>query len=383
MELSNSIPPDTQQPRGIPWEERLQDHNRKIEEYLQNCLFRGCSYETTVASSRAVLKRLFERLQIDDPNHPLGHRQILFWEFMDPLLGSSRLGSLIALLIEDDLAHGSRRKYMQELRSFYDYVFAKPNIPGSSELTIMEKYGPIALTFTKYDLPVHAQDRPANPRYALAAGLRDEFYEFIRTDYLPNHYLPHLGAQDYTAIVLQAEIGARVSELMGIRWGGESCDLDWKTGRVRLFGKAKPFSGKRIRSVPLTALSTEVVRVFEKIFKPMFPQSAAGYLFLDEDGRRLTRQKFCSNFRKIVELARNSGVPIPEELRPHDLRRTFATNGLAKNPSAYRQVLRNLGHTYPSSAAPYVIATDMDVEDEQGDLIDIFIDPSIEKWGKN
>jgi integrase len=115
----------------------------------------------------------------------------------------------------------------------------------------------------------------------------------------------------------------------------------------------------------------------------MFPQSAAGYLFLDEDGRRLSRQKFCSNFRKIVELARNSGVPIPEELRPHDLRRTFATNGLAKNPSAYRQVLRSLGHTYPSSAAPYVIATDMDVEDEQGDLIDIFIDPSIEKWGKN
>jgi integrase len=336
-----------------------------------------------VTSSRAVLNRLFECLQIDDPNHPLGRRQAIFWELMDPLLGSSRLGSLIALLMERDLAHGTRRKYMLELRSFYGYVLAKPNIPGSSELTIMEKYGPIAWTFTKYDLPVHAQDRPANPRFALCTGLRDDFYEFIRTDYLPNHSMPHLGAQDYTAIVLQAEIGARVSELMGIRWGGQTCDLDWKTGRVRLFGKAKPFSGKRIRSVRLTALSTEVVRVFEKVFRPMFPRPAAEYLFLDEDGRRLTRQKFCSNFRKIVELARNAGVLIPEELRPHDLRRTFATNGLAKNPSAYRQVLRSLGHTYPSSAAPYILATDTDVEDDQGDLIDIFVDPSIEKWGQN
>lgn len=71
------------------------------------------------------------------------------------------------------------------------------------------------------------------------------------------------------------------------------------------------------------------------------------------------------------------------DLRPHDLRRTFATNELVKNPLAYRQVLRKLGHSYPSSAAPYLLATDEDVEDEQGDLIDIFIDPSVDKWGKN
>ena len=32
----------------------------------------------------------------------------------------------------------------------------------------------------------------------------------------------------------------------------------------------------------------EVLRVFQKIFKPMFPRSAASeYLFLDKDGDRL------------------------------------------------------------------------------------------------
>jgi integrase len=76
-------------------------------------------------------------------------------------------------------------------------------------------------------------------------------------------------------------------------------------------------------------------------------------------------------------------VLVPEDLRPHDLRRTFATNKLKKNPLAYRKVLRDLGHTYPSSAAPYILATDEDVEDAQGDLIDIFIDPDIEQWGEN
>ena len=111
----------------------------------------------------------------------------------------------------------------------------------------------------------------------------------MRTEYLPNHASPHRGAQDYTAIVLQAEIGARTSELLGIRSSGESCDIDWQTERVRLFGKGKAFSGKRVRTVPLTPLAMEVLRVFEKIFKPMFPQTAASeYLFLNEDGDRLT-----------------------------------------------------------------------------------------------
>jgi integrase len=128
----------------------------------------------------------------------------------------------------------------------------------------------------------------------------------------------------------------------------------------------------------------EVLHVFERIFKPMFPRDPAGeYLFLNEYGGRLPVRQFFRNFRMIVEVAREAGVPIPEDLRPHDLRRTFATNELERNPWAYRQVLRNLGHTHPSSAAPYVIATDADVEDQHGDLIDIFVDPYIEKRGTN
>jgi len=381
MELANPTSLAEQQPGIIPWEEQLQDHTRKVEEYLQNLLFRGCTLETTIRSSRAVLKHLFDRLQIEDPNHPRGFRQLLVWELLDPLLGSSRMGLLISLLLQDDLAHGTRRKYIRELRSFCDYVLAKPNIP-SDVLTISEKYGPITQTFTKYDVPMHVQDRPTKPRYALSATLRDEFYEFMRTEYLPQHASPHCGARDYMAVVVQAEIGARTSELLGIRSSGESCDIDWQTGCVRLFGKGKAFSGKRVRTVPLTPLAMEVLRVFERVFKPMFPRTAAaGYLFLNADGNRLSNDQFYRNFEKIVELAREAGVPLPEDLRPHDLRRTCATNELERNPLAYRKVLRKLGHTYPSAAAPYLIATDADVEDEQGDLIDIFVSPYIEKRG--
>ena len=47
MEPVNPTSPAEQQPRFIPWEEQLQDHTRKLEEYLQNLLFRGCTLETT------------------------------------------------------------------------------------------------------------------------------------------------------------------------------------------------------------------------------------------------------------------------------------------------------------------------------------------------
>jgi len=36
------------QAHQIPWEEQFADHENKIEEYIQNCIFRGCSVEGTV-----------------------------------------------------------------------------------------------------------------------------------------------------------------------------------------------------------------------------------------------------------------------------------------------------------------------------------------------
>src|ERR1043165_9401379 len=37
------------------WEERLEDHNNKKTEYLENCLFRGCNPETTIKTLDSAL----------------------------------------------------------------------------------------------------------------------------------------------------------------------------------------------------------------------------------------------------------------------------------------------------------------------------------------
>lgn len=381
MTPKNSSNIESQNP--FSWEEKVRDHAGKIEEYIENCAFRGCSVETTLPAVRCCLTRIFSSVKIDDPIHPDGSRHLLAFEVLHPVLGPFRLGLIIRWLMSQNLARDTVRRYVNILRYFCEYVIAKPNVPGTSEVTLTQKYGPMALSFTKYDVPVHVQDRPKKKRIALAPPLRDEFYEFMRTGYITNHVLPHIGARDYVAVVLQTEIGARISELMAIQAGGDRRDIDDERGKIRLFGKAKRYGGKRIRWVLLTDLARQVLNAYERVFLPMFPKAEAGHLFLNADGSPLTTAQYGKVLKTVVKMSAKAGVPIPEELTSHDLRRTCATNNLEKNPLGYRKVLKMLGHTYPSSAAPYLIATDDDVEEAQSDLNDIFVDPHIIKRGLN
>src|SRR6266446_5751691 len=161
----------------ISWEERLQDHDNKLEEFLQNCVFRGCSVEATLHDRKAVLTSIFRRIKIPDSTHPAGYRHLVIWDLLNPILGLYYLSLIISSLLKDDLAPATRRKYMNCLRYFCEYVLATPNLPGANGLSVSDKYGPIAATFTKYDLPIHAADTPRRRRYALSQALVDDVLE--------------------------------------------------------------------------------------------------------------------------------------------------------------------------------------------------------------
>ena len=360
------------------WAEEATDHDRKIEEYLQNCLFRGCDPHSTVASRARVLRSIFRRVEIEDARCPSGKRHLLLWELLNPKTGPVYLSQSINYLFNDSVEQGTRRRYMSELRWVCEYVLAKPHLPGRAEITLADKYGPISLTLTKYDLPIHGADRPVRKRYALSVDRKIEFVEFLRTCYLPAQALPHVGARDYTIIVLQMEIGARASEILSVRVSGASCDIDRTRGRIRLLGKGSRYSGKRPRWVDLSPFAAQVLDAFERIFRPMFSEShRSDSLFLGDCGP-MNPKEYWKRFRKIIELAHASGVMVPGDLVPHDLRRTCAQIELAKNPLHYRKVLKKLGHSSPSSATPYLICTDDDVIEVQNDLLDIFLDPGVD-----
>src|SRR5687768_17461897 len=123
----------------IPWEERLEDHNNKKTEYLENCLFRGCNPETTIKSLDSALTSIFKRVQIEDPTYPAGRRQLLCWDLLDPKLGATYISLISTSLLQDELAPGTRRYYMRNLRLFCEFIVAKPNISGPTVATANEK----------------------------------------------------------------------------------------------------------------------------------------------------------------------------------------------------------------------------------------------------
>jgi len=368
---------------NLPWEERLSDHNNKIEEYLQNYLFRGANPETTIVGIRSILTSTFRRVRVDDVNHPDGSRQLLLWELLNPTDGPCFVGQITVSMLTQGLALGTRRRCISCLRDFGDYVLAHPHISNGGGQTIVDKYGPIRAPFSKYDMIIHSQDRPRKKRHALSDEVLNDFYEFVRTDHLSNSSTPHLAARNFVLIVLQAETAARTSEVLTLKSSGCEADVDWEGKRVRLLGKGSHYSGKKIRWVSISDFGLQVLLSFEKVFKPMFPTTSDfSYLLLNRYGYHLSKWRFWKIFNELRDRAIEAGIQIPADLRPHDLRRTWATNFLEKNPLAYRKVLKQLGHTYPSSAAPYIIATDDDVEEQQSDLIDIFIAPYINRRRK-
>jgi site-specific recombinase XerD len=80
-------------------------------------------------------------------------------------------------------------------------------------------------------------------------------------------------------------------------------------------------------------MASAVLSVFEQRFRSMFPISdEKDYLFRDKNGKRLMPYQYARIFRRIVRKARDFGVALPEDIRLHDLRRSFATNFLEKIP---------------------------------------------------
>jgi len=79
----------------IPWQERLQDHNNKIDEYLQNSRFRGCDPKSTVYSKQVLLRSIFARVPITDMSDPTGLAHILLWDLLSPESSSFCLSQII------------------------------------------------------------------------------------------------------------------------------------------------------------------------------------------------------------------------------------------------------------------------------------------------
>lgn len=144
--------------------------------------------------------------------------------------------------------------------------------------------------------------------------------------------------------------GLRVSELVGLRRAHVDLDdaivwVDGKGGKRRFV----PF-GARARKALLTWLTEGrlLIRGFDEHKKPRpLPEAAQDYIFLNQQGRPLTRFGFWTLLRKYLQ---SSGIE--KAVTPHTFRHTFATH-LLEGGADIRVVQELLGHASISTTEIY------------------------------
>jgi integrase/recombinase XerD len=148
-----------------------------------------------------------------------------------------------------------------------------------------------------------------------------------------------LGVRDRAMLELLYATGLRVSELVGL----EPSQLDLDRGLVRAFGK-----GSKERLVPMGDAAITAIRGYLTEARGELARGrGARPLFLNKNGRSMSRQGFWKNLKRHARTAR-----ISKPLSPHKLRHSFATH-LLERGADLRAVQAMLGHANISTTQIY------------------------------
>ena len=138
------------------------------------------------------------------------------------------------------------------------------------------------------------------------------------------------GLRDRAMLEMLYATGVRVSELVSLTL----LDLNLDMGYIRCFGK-----GSKERIVPLGDTAKSVLTKYLERGRPHIVKKAAeNTLFLNQQGRKMTRQGFWLIIRAAAKRA-----GIEKTVTPHMLRHSFATH-LLDNGADLRAVQEMLGH---------------------------------------
>ncbi len=132
--------------------------------------------------------------------------------------------------------------------------------------------------------------------------------------------------------------GLRVSEALNLT----TRDIDFTNDIVRCFGK-----GSKERIIPINDYALHYLKKYFDIRGEFLKKNTCDYLFLNNHGKKLTRQGFRDTLEKVLK-EKN----INKEITPHMLRHSFATHMIA-NGADLRSVQLLLGHSDISTTKIY------------------------------
>ena len=243
---------------------------------------------------------------------------------VDPLRATHR--QLRAYLGELDAAQYARstiNRHLSALHGFYGWMSTQGIVESDPSSVLsgpkLSRHLPHVLKQGEMDrlLAVHGPvDVSGEPREQTPADVRDQ-----------------------AILELFYACGARISEVAGLN----VTDIDFSSQLVRLFGK-----GSKERIVPLHDLCVATLQSYLRDARPVLLGSKTSErLFISTRGNPMSAAAIRAMFKRTVRAA-----GLDEQLSPHDMRHTFATD-LLEGEADLRSVQEMLGHASLSTTQIY------------------------------
>lgn len=150
-------------------------------------------------------------------------------------------------------------------------------------------------------------------------------------------------------IELMYGAGLRVSELISL----DVHSIDFTNCIIRIIGK-----GSKERIVPIGEYSMYYLKEYLDRRNSMLKKEVTDALFLNNHGKRMTRQGFFKNLKSILK---KQGLD--PNIHPHTLRHSFATH-LLSNGADLRSIQELLGHSDIATTKIYTHVSDEKVEND-------------------
>lgn len=157
-----------------------------------------------------------------------------------------------------------------------------------------------------------------------------------------------LAARDHAAFSAMIYAGLRIEETTALTVE----DLSFERGEERI--RVAKGKGNKERLVPMSSKLKKSLRRCQKTRDQLVPvgETTPSHLFLNEKGQRVTENTLR---RRLYKWVRQSSIK-KQDIKPHDLRRTFGTWYLQDNPGQFVELAELMGHSDLSQVMKYALS---------------------------
>jgi integrase len=266
-------------------------------------------------------------------------------------IGPAEVDAMVRALVVAGRAPGTRRAYVQALRSFLGFLRER------RQAEILTRFGVrLGDPVDRFNRSRHAAEGSPLVGAPPTAARLEDFFALAR-DQVAVAADYRAAARDYALLRTLYRAALRVGEVVRL----ERCDVHLQqgpSGRLHVrFGKAANTSGPRPRWTPMLDGLDRVLAWYLADVRPLYPDTPV--LFPDPCGAPLKPEAVRDRLARLLDL---EDRPTEERFTPHALRRACATHQYERGMDLIA-VQRLLGHRHIASTMAYVKPSARFVED--------------------